>query len=70
MMVMLLAGLQALPKEVLEAARVDGTGKWSLFSKIIFPIMLPVSLTTIVIRIIFKLKLADIIIIVTTLEES
>ncbi len=65
MMVMLLAGLQALPKEVLEAARVDGTGKWSLFSKIIFPIMLPVSLTTIVIRIIFKLKLADIIIIVT-----
>ena len=65
MMVMLLAGLQALPKEVLEAARVDGANKWSLFRKIIFPIMLPVSLTTIVIRIIFKLKLADIIIIVT-----
>jgi multiple sugar transport system permease protein len=65
MMVMILAGLQALPKEVLEAARVDGANKWSLFSKIVFPIMLPVSLTTIVIRIIFKLKLADIIIIVT-----
>ena len=65
MIIMLLAGLQALPKEVLEAAKVDGASKWTLFKSIIFPIMLPVSLTTLVIRIIFKLKLADIIIIVT-----
>ena len=65
MIIMLLAGLQALPKEVLEAAKVDGANKWTLFKNIIFPIMLPVSLTTLVIRIIFKLKLADIIIIVT-----
>ena len=65
MMIMILAGMQSLPKEVLEAGKVDGAGKWSLFWKIIFPIMLPVSLTTIVIRIIFKLKLADIIITVT-----
>ena len=65
MMIMLLAGLQSLPKEVLEAAKVDGASKWPLFWKIIFPIMLPVSLTTIVIRIIFKLKLADIVISVT-----
>ena len=36
-----------------------------MFWKIIFPIMLPVSLTAILIRIIFKLKLADIIMIVT-----
>ncbi len=65
MMIMILAGMQSLPKEVLEAGKVDGAGKWSLFWKIIFPIMLPVSLTTIVIRIIFKLKVADIIITVT-----
>ena len=65
MIIMLLAGLQALPKEVLEAAKVDGANKWMMFKSIIFPIMLPVSLTTLVIRIIFKLKLADIIMIVT-----
>ena len=65
MIIMLLAGLQALPKEVLEEAKVDGANKWTMFKNIIFPIMLPVSLTTLVIRIIFKLKLADIIIIVT-----
>ena len=66
MMIMLLAGLQGLPREILEAARVDGASKWPMFWKIIFPIMLPVSLTTILIRIIFKLKIADIIINVTS----
>ena len=66
MMIMILAGMQSLPKEVLEAAKVDGATRWPLFWKIIFPIMLPVSLTAILIRIIFKLKLADIIITVTS----
>ena len=65
MMIMLLAGLQALPKEVQEAARVDGCTAWSAFWQVTFPLMLPVSVTAIVIRIIFKLKLADIIINVT-----
>jgi multiple sugar transport system permease protein len=66
MMIMLLAGLQALPKEVLEAAKVDGATMWQNFTNIIFPLMLPVSLTTIIIRVIFKLKIADIIINVTS----
>jgi multiple sugar transport system permease protein len=66
MMIMLLAGLQALPKEVMEAAKVDGATAWQTFWKIIFPLTLPVSITAIMIRIIFKLKLADIIINVTS----
>jgi multiple sugar transport system permease protein len=65
MMVMLLAGLQALPKEVMEAAEVDGANAWQRFWQVVFPLMMPVSITAIVIRIIFKLKLADIIINVT-----
>ena len=65
MMIMLLAGLQALPREIMEAARVDGANAWQMFWKVIFPLMLPVGLTTIVLRIIFKLKLADIVINVT-----
>ncbi len=64
-MIMLLAGLQAMPKEVLEAAKVDGAGGWQSFWHVTFPIMLPVSLTVLIIRIIFKLKLADIVINVT-----
>jgi multiple sugar transport system permease protein len=62
MMILLLAGLQAMPKEVQEAAKVDGATPWQSFWQITFPIMLPVSLTAIILRIIFQLKLADIVI--------
>jgi len=65
-MIMLLAGLQALPKDVMEAAHVDGATRWQAFWGVTFPLMLPVSITAIVLRIIFKLKLADIIINVTS----
>ncbi len=65
-MILLLAGLQALPLEVKEAAKVDGANRWQSFWEITFPLMLPVSLTAIVLRIIFELKLADIVINVTS----
>jgi multiple sugar transport system permease protein len=65
MVILLLAGLQALPHEVKEAARVDGANPWQMFWEITFPLMLPVSVTAIVLRIIFELKLADIVINVT-----
>lgn len=62
MMIMILAGLQAIPKELTEAARVDGASPWRSFWEVTFPLMLPVSVTAVLIRIIFKLKLADIVI--------
>jgi multiple sugar transport system permease protein len=65
MMIMLLAGLQALSIEVVEAARVDGASAWQSFRKVIFPLMIPVSLTAIIVRLIFKLKLADIVMNIT-----
>jgi len=65
MMIMLLAGLQAIPKELTEASRVDGATGWKSFWEVTFPLMLPVTITAILIRIIFKLKLADIVINVT-----
>src|SRR5260221_4165698 len=64
-MILLLAGLQALPHEVAEAAKVDGASPWQTFWKITFPLMLPVSITAVILRIIFELKLADIVINVT-----
>ena len=64
--IMLLAGLQALPGEVKEAAKVDGANAWQTFWGITFPLMLPVSLTAVILRIIFELKLADIVINVTS----
>ena len=66
MMIILLAGLQSLDREVIEASRVDGATPWQRFWEITFPLMLPVTITALLIRIIFKLKLADIIINVTS----
>ncbi|MGB8816641.1 MAG: sugar ABC transporter permease [Rhizobiaceae bacterium] len=66
MMIMLLAGLQAMSREILEAAKVDGATAWQSFWQVTFPLMLPVSVTAVILRIIFKLKLADIIITVTS----
>jgi sorbitol/mannitol transport system permease protein len=38
-MLVLLAGLQAIPGEVLEAAKVDGTSTWMTFWLIVFPML-------------------------------
>ncbi len=65
MVILLLAGLQALPHEVKEAAKVDGATGWQSFWEITFPLMLPVSITAVILRTIFELKLADIVINVT-----
>jgi multiple sugar transport system permease protein len=65
MVILLLAGLQALPADIKEAAKVDGASPWQTFWEITFPLMLPVSLTAIILRTIFELKLADIVINVT-----
>lgn len=60
--ILLLAGLQAISKEVQEAAKVDGASPWESFWHITFPLMLPVSVTALIVRVIFQLKLADIVI--------
>ena len=66
LMILLLAGLQALPGEILEAARIDGAKPWQSFWQITFPLMLPVSVTALVLRVIFELKLADVVINLTS----
>lgn len=65
MFVLLLAGLQALPPEVMEAAKIDGAGRWQTFRDMTFPLLLPVSLTAIILRTVFNFKLIDIIMVVT-----
>lgn len=65
MFVLLLAGLQALPAEVMEAAKIDGAGRLQSFRDMIFPLLLPVSLTAVVLRTIFEFKVIDIILVVT-----
>lgn len=47
-----LAGLQSVPTELYEAARIDGAGPWSLFRRITIPLMSPILLYNLVISLI------------------
>lgn len=40
---LILAALQTIPREICEAARVDGAGSWRLFRHILFPLLMPVT---------------------------
>ena len=57
----LLAGLQTLPVEPFEAARVDGASPWQSFRLITLPLMLPLILTTLILRFMDVLRLFDVI---------
>jgi multiple sugar transport system permease protein len=58
-MILLLAGLQSLPQEVLEAATVDGATPWQRFRLVIFPMLVPTSLAAIVLRALEAAKILD-----------
>ncbi len=59
MFIILLAALEGVSREVMEAALVDGTTRWQMFRNIILPEILPVSTTLILIRMIEAFKLVD-----------
>lgn len=39
--IIFLAGLQSIPRDIYEAARMDGVGRWAIFSRITMPLLLP-----------------------------
>jgi multiple sugar transport system permease protein len=47
-----LAGLQSVPTELYEAARIDGAGPWSMFRRITIPLISPILLYNLVISLI------------------
>jgi lactose/L-arabinose transport system permease protein len=58
-MVIILAGLQAIPAEQYEAARVDGAGRWATFSQVVVPQLRAVLVFTTVTSTIGALQLFD-----------
>jgi alpha-glucoside transport system permease protein len=61
-MVVIGAGLAALDREVLEAARMDGAGEWQTFRSVTLPLLWPVLVVVLVTMIINVLKIFDIIV--------
>lgn len=66
MFLFLLAGLLILPKEPLLAAEIDGASPSRIFWKITFPLMAPISIGAILIRLIESSKIFDSIFVLTS----
>lgn len=48
-----LAGLQSIPKSLLEAAAIDGAGPWHRFRTIVFPLLSPTTFFLLVINVVY-----------------
>lgn len=64
-LVILYSGLQNISTDIYEAASLDGAGSWQTFWRITFPLLRPVSAITILLGLVYTLKVFDIIWIMT-----
>ncbi|MCX4827365.1 sugar ABC transporter permease [Streptomyces sp. NBC_00006] len=63
-MVLIGAGLASIPRELLEAARVDGASEWQVFRRVTVPLLAPVLAVVLVTLMINVLKIFDLIFII------
>ncbi|GIF00555.1 carbohydrate ABC transporter permease [Paractinoplanes rishiriensis] len=58
-MVMFLAGLQSIPRELTEAAMIDGAGPWARFRRVTLPLLANTTMFVTIIGTIFSLQVFD-----------
>jgi alpha-glucoside transport system permease protein len=63
-MVLIAAGLAAIPRDALEAARVDGATEWQVFRRVTIPLLAPVLTVVFVTLLIYALKVFDLVFII------
>ena len=64
-MVILIAGIEAIPREYFEVAAIDGASGWKTFRHITLPLLTPVLAVTTVLNLLYGLKVFDIIFVLT-----
>ena len=64
-MIIFLAGLQDVPKELLESAEIDGAGTWSKFWNITLPLISPTIFFNLILGLIFALRTFEVALIAT-----
>jgi multiple sugar transport system permease protein len=62
---MLLAALQGVPKDALEAAKIDGADPWQSFWRVTLRCIMPTVLITVVHRMVWTANYFDLILVVT-----
>ena len=59
MALLILAGLQMIPKDLYEAARVDGASRWQMFTQITMPLVKPALMVAVLFRTLDALRMYD-----------
>jgi alpha-glucoside transport system permease protein len=63
-MVVIAAGLAAIPRDVLEVSRVEGANEWQVFRRVTVPLLAPVLSVVLVTLIINVLKIFDLVLVI------
>lgn len=61
-MVLFLAGLQSVPPELVDAAKIDGANAWQVFRNVTLPALRPTTVVVVILTIINSLKVFDLIV--------
>ncbi|MEV5437040.1 sugar ABC transporter permease [Streptomyces sp. NPDC052682] len=64
-MLLLLVGLYTIDPELHEAAAIDGAGAWQRFWRITLPLMRPVSVTVLLLGLVYTFKVFDVVFVMT-----
>lgn len=63
--ILLMAGLQVIPNELYQAAKVDGAGSWTMFKRITLPLLKPVILVVLLFRTLDAFRVFDAVYVLT-----
>ncbi|RVD30975.1 sugar ABC transporter permease [Mesorhizobium sp. M4B.F.Ca.ET.017.02.2.1] len=66
MTLLILAGLQMLPRDCFEAARIDGAGPWTILTRITLPLIWPALIVAVTFRALDALRVFDVIYVLTS----
>ncbi|WP_323847402.1 extracellular solute-binding protein, partial [Microbulbifer magnicolonia] len=65
MMVVILGGLQSIPRELYEAAKVEGAGRWFQFREITLPLLKPVLIPAVILSVVWTFNMFNVIYLVS-----
>ncbi|MEW6232831.1 MAG: sugar ABC transporter permease [Chloroflexota bacterium] len=65
MALLLLAGLQIIPEELYEAAKIDGAGTWQRFRRVTLPLLRPAILVALIFRTLDAFRVFDVVFVLT-----
>ena len=63
--ILLTAGLQVIPRELYQAARIDGAGAWAIFRRVTLPLLRPILLVVLIFRTLDAFRVFDAVYVLT-----